>query len=195
MATLEPEDVTHFATPADFRSWMEAHHEERDFLWVGYWKKATKRASITWEESVDVALCFGWIDGIRKRIDDEAYTIRFTPRRAGSVWSHRNIERYTALLDEGRVAEPGAEAHARRKVDRSGLYSFEQEETPVLSEEYRARLRADAKAWADWQARSPGYRRRVAHWVMSAKRAATRERRLAALIEDSATGRKVKPLR
>jgi uncharacterized protein YdeI (YjbR/CyaY-like superfamily) len=195
MPTLEPHDVTHFATPARSRAWLEEHHAEREVLWLGYWKKATGRATITWEESVDVALCFGWIDGIRKRVDDAAYTVRFTPRRPGSIWSRRNIERYTILLEEGRIAAAGAEAFARRREERSGLYSFEQEEPPELSAEYEARLRRDAAAWADWEARPPGYRRQVAHWVMSARRESTRERRLAALIEDCAAGRKVKPLR
>ncbi len=150
---------------------------------------------MTWEETVDEALCFGWIDGIRKRLDEEAYTIRFTPRRAKSVWSRRNIDRIEALSRAGRVAPPGAEAYARRAAEKSEVYSFEQATPPELSAEYIARLRADAAAWQDWESRPPGYRRQVAHWVMSAKREATRERRLASLIDDSAAGRKVKPLR
>lgn len=192
---MEPKDVTHFPTPEDFREWLKAHHAERDVLWVGFWKKATGRASMTWEESVDVALCFGWIDGIRKRVDDEAYTIRFTPRREGSTWSRRNIERYEALAGKGLIAPPGEAAYTRRTDENSGVYSFEQDETPELSEEFRKRLRANADAWTDWEARPPGYRRTAAHWVMSAKRKSTRERRLAQLIEDSAAGRKIKPLR
>lgn len=187
--------MTHFETPAAFRAWLKVHHDSVDELWVGYWKKATGRPSVTWEETVDEALCFGWIDGIRKRVDEEAYTVRFTPRRPRSVWSLRNIERYEALRAEGRVVEPGEEAWRYRREDRSGLYSFEQERPPALSEEYEARLRARPEAWRDWEARPPGYRRQAAHWVMSAKRESTRERRLTALIEDSAAGRKVKPLR
>jgi len=192
---MEPTDVTHFPSSDAFRAWLEEHHETRDVLWVGFWKKSTGRASLTWEESVDVALCYGWIDGLRKRLDDEAYTIRFTPRRGGSTWSRRNVERYEAMDAEGLVADAGRAAFERRTEDNTGLYSFEQEEPPALSEAYEARLRADAPAWADWQARPPGYRRRAAHWVMSAKRESIRERRLAALIRDSAAGRKVKPLR
>jgi uncharacterized protein YdeI (YjbR/CyaY-like superfamily) len=192
---VEPHDVTHFDSPAAFRAWLEEHHEVHDVLWVGYWKKSTGRPSLTWEESVDVALCFGWIDGIRKRVSEEAYTIRFTPRRDGSVWSRRNIERYEALVAEGQVAPPGAVAYAQRTEDRSGLYSFEQDRTPELSEEYLDRLRANEAAWADWEARPPGYKGTVSHWVMSAKRESTRERRLATLIEDCAAGRKIKPLR
>ncbi len=192
---MEPRDVTFFETSDAFRAWLEKHHDSADELWVGYWKKATGRASVTWEETVDEALCFGWIDGIRKRVDEESYTIRFTPRRAGSVWSRRNIDRIEALSKAGRVATPGAEAYARHAADRSGVYAFEQATPPQLSSEYIARLRANAAAWQDWESRPPGYRRQVAHWVMSAKREATRERRLASLIDDSAAGRKVKPLR
>ena len=192
---MEPSDVTHFDSPEAFRAWLDEHHAERDVLWVGYWRKATGRASLTWEESVDVALCYGWIDGLRKRVDDEAYTIRFTPRRDGSVWSRRNMERYEALEEAGRIAPAGAAAYERRTEERSGVYSFEQRSTPTLSEGYRARLEANEAAWVDWQSRPPGYRKTVAHWVMSAKRESTRERRLAALIEDSAAGRKIKPLR
>ena len=192
---MEPSDITHFATPDAFRAWLEAHHESAEVLWVGYWKKATGRPSVTWEETVDEALCFGWIDGIRKRVDDEAYTIRFTPRRPRSIWSHRNIERFAVLRAEGRIAPPGLDAYAKQSEERSGVYSFEQTKAPELSPDYLARLRKNQKAWRDWEARPPGYRRQVAHWVMSAKREATRERRLSALIEDSAAGRKVKPLR
>jgi uncharacterized protein YdeI (YjbR/CyaY-like superfamily) len=192
---MEPTDVTHFASPRDFREWLRAHHAQRDVLWVGFWKKATGRPSMTWEESVDEALCYGWIDGIRKRVDDEAYTIRFTPRREGSTWSRRNIEQYAELEREGRIEPAGRAAFERRSEDNSGVYSFEQGDPVTLSDEYLVRLRSDEAAWADWEARPPGYRRQVSHWVMSAKREATRERRLAALIEDCRAGRKVKPLR
>ncbi|MBT8478837.1 MAG: YdeI/OmpD-associated family protein, partial [Gemmatimonadetes bacterium] len=118
----------------------------------------------------------------------------FTPRRAKSVWSLRNIERFEALSAAGRVSSPGRAAYSRRTEDRSGVYSFEQTTDPELSADYLARLRAYDAAWRDWESRPPGYRKQVAHWVMSAKRESTRERRLAALIEDSAAGRKVKPL-
>ena len=192
---MQPKDVTHFATPAAFRNWLTAFHCERDELWVGYWKKATQRPSITWEESVDEALCFGWIDGIRKRIDEESYTIRFTPRRPDSTWSLRNIDRYRALATAGRIEPAGAAVYRLRTDENSGTYSFERESPATLTDAYLVRLRSDADAWADWQSRPPGYRRQVAHWIMSAKRESTRERRLAALIEDCAAGRKVKPLR
>jgi uncharacterized protein YdeI (YjbR/CyaY-like superfamily) len=194
-AKMEPFDVTYFQTADSFRAWLAEHHDSADALWVGYWKKATGRPSVTWEETVDEALCYGWIDGLRKRVDEHTYTIRFTPRRATSVWSRRNIGRMEALSNQGRLAPSGAEAFARRRGKESGVYSFEQERTPELSSEFVATLRANPAAWEDWQSRPAGYRWRVSHWVMSAKRAETRERRLSGLISDSAAGRKVKPFR
>lgn len=195
MARLEPTNVKHFATPGDFRAWLEAHADEGGELWLGYWKKDSGRPSVTWEDTVDEALCHGWIDGIRKRIDDEAYTIRFTPRRPDSIWSRRNIERYAVLEAEGRIRPPGREAYERRKDDRTGLYSFERDRPAELPDSYLDALRTNPAAWSDWEARPPGYKRQVTHWIMSAKRKETRDRRLGALIEDGAEGRKVKPLR
>lgn len=192
---MEPHDITHFATSDEFRAWLEEHHASADELWVGYWKKATGRPSVTWEETVDEALCFGWIDGLRRRVDDDAYTIRFTPRRPRSVWSQRNVDRFAALSKEGRIRPPGREAYSQLSEDRSRIYSFEQGKAPELSDVYLERMRANSAAWQDWESRPPGYRRQVAHWVMSAKRESTRERRLQALIEDCAAGRKIKPLR
>ena len=188
-------EVVHFETPEVFRRWLSKHHAQRDVLWVGYWKRATGRPSITWEESVDQALCFGWIDGLRKRVDEHAYTVRFTPRRPGSIWSRRNIERYEALAAEGLIAPAGEAAYAERTEEKSGVYSFEQEAPPPLAPGFIEHLRHDADAWSDWQSRPPGYRRQVTHWIMSAKREETRERRFRALLEDSRAGRKVKPLR
>ncbi len=180
--------MMYFDSSADFRDWLQDSHAARDELWVGYWKKATGRPSMTWEESVDEALCFGWIDGIRKRVDDDAYTIRFTPRRPGSIWSQRNIKRYAALAAAGRIEPAGKDAFSRGKAKNSGTSS-------TLPDEYLERLRSRPAAWADWQSRPPGYRRLVAGWITSARRETTRERRLVALIEDSAAGRKIKPLR
>lgn len=192
---MEPRDVTYFESPGHFREWLEAHHGERDDLWVGYWKKATQRSSLTWEESVDEALCFGWIDGIRKRVDEHAYTIRFTQRRAGSTWSVRNIARYAELRRTDRIEPAGAAAYLIRTEENSGTYAYEQAISTTLSREFLAQLSSNDAAWTDWQSRPPGYREQVSHWIMSAKREATRERRLATLIEDSAAARKVKPLR
>lgn len=192
---MEPNDVTHFDTPAAFRSWLKKHHSHRVELWVGFWRKSTRYPSITWEESVDEALCFGWIDGIRKRVDEEAYTIRFTPRRTNSHWSRRNIDRFEVLETGGRIEPAGTAAFADRTEQNSGRSSFEQEKEPALSAEYLIQLKSHDEAWADWQARPPGYRKQVSHWIMSAKRKSTQERRLAALIDDCAAGRKVKPFR
>jgi uncharacterized protein YdeI (YjbR/CyaY-like superfamily) len=188
MAGPEPFDVTHFETPDAFRTWLEAHHDTRDVLWVGYWKKATGKGGVTWEETVDVALCFGWIDGIRKTVDEEAYCVRFTPRRSGSTWSLRNLERYSAMDGAGQVHPAGEAAYRRRTEAKTGTYSFEQPRPVQLSKEYADRIRAHPEAWHDWSNRPPGYVRRVSHWVMSAKKEETRERRLGKLIEDLRAG-------
>ena len=192
---MTPRNITHFDGPEAFRAWLARHHAVRDELWVGYWKKATGRRSQTWEESVDEALCFGWIDGVRVRVDEEAYTIRFTPRRPGSTWSRRNIERFRTMAAAGRVEPAGVAAYERRTEENSRLDSYEQEAPRELPDPLLAQIRADEAAWEDWQSRPPGYRRQVIHWILSAKRESTRERRLAALIKDGAAGRKVKPLR
>jgi len=185
---------TFFPSAADFRRWLAEHHDARDELWVGYWKKASGKPSITWPESVDEALCFGWIDGIRKSIDDEAYMIRFTPRRPGSIWSRVNLQRVAALNDAGRMTPAGSAAYEARDPERSGVYSFEREDVRLTPEQVR-RFRRDAKAWAFWKAQPAGYRKQATAWVVSAKRDETRARRLARLIEDSASGLRIKELR
>jgi len=186
---VEPKDVQHFESPDGFRAWLEKFHARRDELWVGYWKKATGRPSLTWEESVDEALCYGWIDGVRKRLDENAYTIRFTPRREGSTWSVRNMARYAELESRGRVNVPGKAAYDRRIEEKTGTYAYEQRKPSRLSDAYLSRLRSNESAWAHWQGRPPSYQKKVEHWVMSAKREDTRQRRLAKLIEDLAKGR------
>jgi len=183
-----------FPEPGDFRRWLEKHHRTRDELWVGYWKKATGKPSMTWPESVDEALCFGWIDGLRKSIDAEAYMIRFTPRRPRSNWSLVNIARVAVLTDEGRMAPAGLDAYEARDPERSGVYSFERDEARFTPEQKRA-LEANAEAWAFWKAQPPGYRKQATAWVTSAKREETRARRLSRLIEDSAQGLRIGPLR
>jgi uncharacterized protein YdeI (YjbR/CyaY-like superfamily) len=187
--------VTTFERPEDFRRWLERHHDSAPELWVGYFKKASGRASMTWPESVDEALCFGWIDGIRKRIDDERYMIRFTPRRVGSVWSAVNIGRVAVLSDEGRMRPAGLEAFAARREDRSGIYSYEQRDQAVFPDAFEDRFRAEEDAWAWFEAQPKGYRQNTIRWVMTARREETRERRLATLITDSAAGRRIAPLR
>lgn len=182
-------DVVFFERPSDFRAWLREHHETADVQWVGFWKKGTGRASITWPESVEEALCYGWIDGLRKSIDDEAYMIRFTPRRPRSHWSRKNVDTYRALDEAGRIKAAGREAWGRRDPENTARASFEREDVE-LAPELRAMLDADPEATAFFDAQPPGYRRRAMAWVMSAKREATRERRMAKLVEDSAAGQR-----
>ena len=183
-----------FATPQDFRAWLDAHHADAGELLVGFHKKGTGRPSITWPESVDEALCFGWIDGIRRRIDDESYSIRFTPRRARSIWSAVNIMRAGELIAEGRMTQAGLAAFEARDEARSAIYSYEQRHAAKLDAEQEARLRADPAAWEWFQSRPPSWRRAAAYWVTSAKKPETRERRLVTLIEHAAAGRMPKAL-
>jgi uncharacterized protein YdeI (YjbR/CyaY-like superfamily) len=189
---MEP---TFFATPADFRAWLERHHQSHSELIVGFHKKGTGRPSITWSEAVDQALCFGWIDGVRRRIDDTSYSIRFTPRKARSTWSAVNIKRMKELVDEGLVAPAGLAAFERRTDDRTAIYSYEQRRAATLDPEQERRLRADERANAFFETQPPSYRRAAIHWVTSAKKPESRERRLAQLIECSAAGEPVPPLR
>ena len=188
---MEP---TYFATPAEFRAWLEEHHADADELLIGFHKKASGRPSITWPESVDEALCFGWIDGVRRGVDADSYSIRFTPRRKRSIWSTVNVKRARELIESGRMTPAGLAAFEARTEERSGVYSFERAEEPRLDGEREARFRANPGAWEWFHAQPPWYRRAALHWVLSAKREETRERRLATLIEDSAAGRTVKPL-
>jgi uncharacterized protein YdeI (YjbR/CyaY-like superfamily) len=187
-------DPTFFATPADFRDWFEVHHGDADELLVGFYKKGSGRPSITWPQSVDEALCFGWIDGIRRRIDDESYSIRFTPRRRRSVWSAVNIKRAGELIAEGRMTPAGLAAFEARDEERSAIYSYEQRHNAKLDPEQEARLRADPAVWEWFQSRTPSWQRAAVYWITSAKKPETRERRLATLIEDAAAGRMPKAL-
>lgn len=184
-----------FETPEAFRAWLEDYHASADELVVGFWKKGTGRASMTWPESVDEALCFGWIDGVRKRLDDEAYTIRFTPRRPRSHWSKRNLARVAALTEAGRMRPAGLAAHEARDPARQGEAAHEQDRAPTLGAAFEKRLRANEVAWAWWQKQTPSYRRTVAHWVTSAKKEETRERRFEQLVASCEEGKPVPPMR
>jgi len=188
-------DPTFFPALEDFRAWLEDNHASEVELWVGFYKVATGRPSITWPESVDEALCFGWIDGLRKKLDDESYVIRFTPRKPTSNWSAKNLSRIEELISEGRVRPAGLAIYQARDPDRSKVYSFERRKEAKLDADQEARFRADEAAWEFFQSQPPGYRRTAIHWVISAKREATRTRRLGILIEDSAAGRRIAPLR
>ena len=182
-----------FKTQAAFRKWLSENHQRKEVLWVGYYKKATKKPSITWDESVDEGLCFGWIDGLRKSIDEESYKIRFTPRKPTSHWSIKNINRINELIELKLVQPAGLEAYGRRKEKNSGRFSYEQEQVG-LSKAYESKLKSNKKAWKYFQATSPTYRRKTSWWVMSAKQEATRLRRLNILIESSAKGELVPPM-
>jgi uncharacterized protein YdeI (YjbR/CyaY-like superfamily) len=184
-----------FATPAELRAWLVAHHESASELLVGFYKRGSRKPSITWPESVDEALCFGWIDGVRESLGAEAYTIRFTPRRPTSIWSAINVARVQALEKAGRLTAAGRSAFAARSEARTGVYSFERQTAAVLSPEQEKELRANAAASRFFDAQPPWYRRTATHWVISAKREETRERRLAQLIADSAHGLSIAPLR
>ena len=173
---------TFFATPADFRAWFKKHAATSTELIVGFHKKGTGTPSITWQESVDEALCAGWIDGVRKRIDDDTYQIRFTPRKATSNWSAINIARVADLTNQGRVQPAGLAAFALRSEAKSRIYAYEQRQDATLSAEFEARFRKQKKAWAFFEAQPPGYRNVVTWWIVSAKQEATREKRLLTLI-------------
>jgi uncharacterized protein YdeI (YjbR/CyaY-like superfamily) len=178
-----------FPTEADFRRWLEIHHETAPELLVSFWKKSTGKPSIDWPQARDQALCFGWIDGVRRSLGEEAYTIRFTPRRKGSIWSKVNVERFAALKAEGLMTAAGERAYEENK-HKSGLYAYENEQKELTAEE-EALFRESKTGWADWAGRPAGYRRTVLHWITSAKRPETRAKRLAQLIEDSAAGRRI----
>jgi uncharacterized protein YdeI (YjbR/CyaY-like superfamily) len=183
-----------FATPAAFRSWLEKHHDTTDELWVGFYKKASGRPSITWPEAVDVALSFGWIDSVRRSIDDISYMNRFTPRRPGSTWSAVNVGRVKELTRMGLMHPAGLKAFEKRKEEKTGIYSYEQRHDARLDPMFERKLRANREAWTFFRNQPPWYRQACTVWVMSAKKAETRNRRLAALIEHSAQGRTVPPL-
>jgi len=179
--------VTFFTTPSQFRRWLERNHDRATELWVGFHKKSSGKPSITYHEALDEALCFGWIDGVRKSIDDTSYMIRFTPRKARSVWSLVNIRHVARLQQLGRMKPSGLSAFAAREERRSGIYSFESAPRK-LGAAYEKRFKANQKAWTFFQRQPPGYQRTASFWVMSARKDETRWRRLDRLIGDSARG-------
>lgn len=179
---------TFFENAGQFRAWLETNHDIETELWVGFFKRGSGRPSMTWPESVDEALCFGWIDAVRKSIDGERYAIRFTRRRPGGVWSNVNIARVAALTESGLMRAAGLAAFAARKEDRSGIYAYEQNAFPELSTEHEQRFRADAAAWEHFQSRPASYRRSALWGIVNAKREDTKERRLVELIDCSRRG-------
>ncbi len=187
---MVPSKVTFFKSPSDLKKWFAKHHLTAQELWAGYYKKGSGKPSITWPESVDEALCVGWIDGIRKSVDDISYTIRFTPRKQRSIWSAVNIKRAQELVDQGLMQPAGLKAFQAREENRSGIYSYEQR-SPELPAPYQRLLKKNSAAWKFFQAHPPSYRR-AANWhVLSAKKEETRLKRLTQLIEDSAQGRTI----
>lgn len=185
---------TYFATPESWRAWLDTHHATAFEVLVGFYKTSTGKPSITWSQSVDEALCFGWIDGKRKSLGELAYTIRFTPRRPTSIWSAINVAKVAALRKAGKLRPAGEAAYAKRTDAKTGVYSFERTEAAALTPAQAALLAANPKAHAWFTSQAPSYQRTAIHWVVSAKQEATRERRLATLIADSAAGQKIAPL-
>jgi uncharacterized protein YdeI (YjbR/CyaY-like superfamily) len=183
-----------FASPEEWRAWLEEHHESETEVWIGYYKKHTGKATLTWSQAVDQALCFGWIDTQVRRIDDERHQQRFTPRKPTSNWSKVNVAKIAALTEAGLMRPAGAAAWEARREDRTGIYSFETETPAADVERVEAAIREDEAAWAFFSAQAPSYRRTAIHRVVTAKREATKEKRLAELTSDSRQGRKIKAL-
>ncbi|HKI24013.1 MAG TPA: YdeI/OmpD-associated family protein [Gaiellaceae bacterium] len=180
-----------FASSDEFRAWLEANHDSESEVVVGFHKKHTGLPSLTWTESVREALCFGWIDGVRRRIHDDSYAIRFTPRKQGSNWSVVNVRHVEELTRAGRMHPAGLEAFEARTPEKTGVYTYENRHEAKLSLEHEEQLQANEKAWEFFQAQPPGYRQTAIFWVVSAKREETRARRLATLIDDSAHRRRI----
>ncbi len=184
-----------FATPADLQSWFAQHASTESELLVGFYKTHSGQPSITWPESVDEALCVGWIDGIRRRIDDVSYSIRFTPRKPRSTWSAVNMKRVTQLTQAGRMQPAGLKAFEARSDKNSAIYAYEQDQPAQLTTAETQQFKADIKAWDWFQAAAPWYKKTALHWVVSAKKVETRQKRLATLINDSAHGINIASLR
>jgi uncharacterized protein YdeI (YjbR/CyaY-like superfamily) len=190
----EQPEARFFATPAELRDWLDDHHETADELLVGAWKKSTGKPTMTWPEIVEEALCVGWIDSIRRSVPGDGWTIRLTPRRKGSNWSAVNIAKVAELRATGRMRPAGEAAFEARTEARSAIYSYEQARDAELTPAETARFRANAAAWTWFSAKPPSFRKQALHWVTSAKRAETKERRLATLIADSAAGRPIRSM-
>jgi uncharacterized protein YdeI (YjbR/CyaY-like superfamily) len=181
---------TFFRTPSAFRKWLEKHHAKANELLVGYYKKDSGKPSITWPESVDEAICFGWIDSVRRSIDEISYTIRFTPRRSGSIWSGANIARARALIKLGKMQPAGLKAFEVKKKNKSGIYSYEQRST-TLEEPYARLLKKNKAAWIFFQLQPASYQKAVSWWIVSAKKEETRISRVEKLLACSAKGQRI----
>ena len=190
---MTPPKPTDFKAPAAFRSWLERHHATATELVVRLFKVHAAGRGMTYVQALDEALCFGWIDGVRRSLDSESFTVRFTPRKPRSIWSRVNVAHVERLIAEGRMAPSGLAAYGKREPERTGVYSFERAAARLTPEDLKL-FRARRAAWDFFAAQPPGYRRACAHWVTSAKRPETRNRRLATLIEDSAGRRRIRQL-
>ncbi|HET7767902.1 MAG TPA: YdeI/OmpD-associated family protein [Chloroflexota bacterium] len=186
---MTPSAPKFFKNPADFRKWLEKNHDKKDELLVGLYKKGSGKPSIDWPQLVEEVLCFGWIDGVRRSLDDERYVNRITPRRKGSNWSAINIAKVQELIAQGRMHPAGLAAFEARKTDKGAPYSYENRDQAKLDAAAERKLKANQAAWEFFQSRPPWYRRTATFWVVSAKREETRQRRLEQLIADSAAGR------
>jgi uncharacterized protein YdeI (YjbR/CyaY-like superfamily) len=180
-----------FAKPVAFRAWLENHHQTKGEQWVGFHRKASGRPSVTWPEAVDEALCFGWIDGLRKTIDTQSYKIRFTPRRPTANWSAINIRRMKELMRNGRVRPAGIKAFQKRVRERSGIYSYENRKSATLNSAALKLFRTESAAWEFFQRQPASYKQTVIWWVVSAKRPQTQQDRLRKLIAFSKVGHRL----
>jgi uncharacterized protein YdeI (YjbR/CyaY-like superfamily) len=192
MLGVDGMEPIYFASAAEWRAWLKANHEDSTEVYVGFYRRSTGKQSLTWSEAVDEALCFGWIDGIRRRIDGERYTNRFTPRKPTSSWSAVNIRKVQELEAAGKMVAAGRAAFERRREDR--VYSYEQRYQAKFEPVAERRFKANRTAWSYWTRQTPSYRASATYWVVSAKKPETREQRLAKLIEDCEAGHTVPPL-
>ena len=190
MSPTLPEEIRYFRSAPEFRTWLGRNHAKVSELWLGFYKKKSANKGITYPEALDEALCFGWIDGVRKSVDDDSFTIRFTPRKSKSIWSRINLKRVNQLIRQDRMAPPGVTAYEARREEKMDRYSYEQAGgsfDPVHEKQFRA----NRKAWSYFESQAPSYQRTMKWWVMSAKKEETRLKRLAQLIRDSANGTRV----
>ena len=181
----------YFKSPADFRAWLEANHAEVREFWVGFYRKSVGKTGIAYLEAVDEALCFGWIDGVKKSVDEECYMHRFTPRKADSTWSVVNTKRMTQLIARGRVAARGLETFKKRDRAKTGRYTYERANA-AFDAALEKIFRSDARAWTFFRAQPPGYQKLCTYWVLNAKQDETRRRRLAVLMKYSAEGKRMR---
>jgi uncharacterized protein YdeI (YjbR/CyaY-like superfamily) len=182
-----------FKTQADWRAWLEAHHDSSSEILLRLFKVHAAHRGLTYRQAVDEALCFGWIDGVVRRLDEDSFAQRYTPRRPGSIWSNINVGHVQRLIEEGRMTPAGLAAFEKRDAKRTGIYSFENR-PKVLPPAMEKRFRANKTAWAFYQAKAPWYRRVTAYWILSAKKEETQQRRLETLIERSARGQVAAPI-